>query len=272
MEKPCDACGRFKSPYVSADAIVYNHGDILLIKRGNPDEPYYGTYALPGGFVDYGEDPAAAAVREVREETGLETAMHDLVGVFGKKGRDPRGHVVSIAYSLSVEGGELAAGDDAKEAAWFSIDKLPDLAFDHADIIAAFRKRNRIRANYQGWNLEKPIVFCSHSRSLMHASHLVCKYVFEHDGVPINSFTNFGYFLHELAPRYDITEGINNLINRCDEQWVFGPFSEGVQLEIDMCKAMGKPIRFFSITDDTAHKAPCLIQETTEDELRKATH
>ena len=268
MVKPCDSCKRYKSPYMSVDAVLHDQGKILLIKRGNPDEPYYGNYALPGGFVDYNEETSAAVVREVWEETGLKASVHDLIGVFSKKDRDPLGHVISTAYALKVESGTLKPNSDAKAAAWFPIDALPPLAFDHEEIIATFRQRNRILSQYNGWDLQKPLVFCSHSRSLMHASLLICKYVIDHGGVPINSFTNFGYFLYELVPRHDIAESINNIINRCDEQWVFGPFSEGVQMEVDMCKEIGKKIRFFSITDD---EVPCLIREVSEDELRKIT-
>ncbi len=100
----------------------------------------------------------------------------------------------------------------------------------------------------------------------MHASLLICKYVIEKNCVPINSFTNFGYFLYELVPRHDIAEGINNIINRCDEQWVFGPISRGVELEIDMCKEIGKKIRFFDISEE---EAPCKIEEVDEAFLRK---
>jgi 8-oxo-dGTP diphosphatase len=112
-----------------------NQKRILLIRRKN--EPFKGQWALPGGFIDYNEDPADAAARELREETGLAASGMAQVGAFGKPGRDPRGHVVSIAYKSEFQWNDVAkAGDDAAGARWFDLNDLPALAFDHADIIA----------------------------------------------------------------------------------------------------------------------------------------
>jgi len=107
--------------------------EVLLVRRGNP--PFRGMHALPGGFVDYGEAVDEAVVREVREETGLITRVRHLVGVYSDPSRDPRGHTVSPVYLLETVGGELVAGDDAAEAAFFPVEQLPELAFDHGDII-----------------------------------------------------------------------------------------------------------------------------------------
>ncbi len=113
--------------------IIYNNG-VVLIKRKN--EPFKDFYALPGGFVEYGETVEEALKREMKEETGLDVRILKLIGVYSDPGRDPRGHTVSAAF-LCIGEGELKAGDDAKEVEVVPIDeaeKLP-LAFDHARIL-----------------------------------------------------------------------------------------------------------------------------------------
>lgn len=266
MQHPCKECGRYKSPYVAVDGIVQKDGKVLLIKRGNSAEPFYRSYALPGGFVEFNEQTEKAVEREIWEETGLKTKVNKLIGVYSHKDRDPRGHIIGIAYSLEVISGKLRTSNEAKELKWFDFDKLPKLAFDHADIINDFRQSNRMVRQYNGWNLDKKLVFCSQSRYYMFASELICKFVIDSGYVPINSFTNFGYFLHELVSRHDIVENINNIINNCHELWVFGPITEGVAMEIEMCKKLGKPIKYFDITED---EKPCLIKEVTEQKLLK---
>ena len=133
----------YRNPVFGADGIIIQDGGVLLIKRGN--EPFAGMYALPGGFMDHGESAEEAAVREVEEETGLRTEVLDLVGAYTRPGRDPRGHICTLAYRLAVRGGKLRAGDDAAEAAFFPLDSLPALAFDHADILEDVRLRYRLR-------------------------------------------------------------------------------------------------------------------------------
>lgn len=117
---------------VAADALIVNEGKIVLVKRGR--EPFEGKWALPGGFVDEGESVEEACVREAKEETGLDVRVKELVGVFSKPERDPRG-TVGVAFLCELVGGELIGGDDAREAKWFSLDSLPELAFDHREII-----------------------------------------------------------------------------------------------------------------------------------------
>lgn len=126
----------YRNPALTVDGIVVEDGRILLIRRGK--EPYAGFHALPGGFVDYGERVEDAVRREMREETGLDTDIVGLLGVYSDPARDPRGHTVSLVYILRVKGGEVEAGDDASDASWFHLDDLPDLAFDHPLIISDF--------------------------------------------------------------------------------------------------------------------------------------
>ena len=94
------------------------------------------SWALPGGFVDENEDIKDAALRELKEETGIVGLDLIQVGAYGKPGRDPRGHTVSVVYTAILDSEpEYQAGDDAAEAGWFTIDELPGLAFDHEEII-----------------------------------------------------------------------------------------------------------------------------------------
>lgn len=126
---------------MSGDTVVIRRGpsgrQVLLIRRGR--EPYRGAWALPGGFIEPFERPEDAARRELAEETGLVlSSPFALVGVYGDRGRDPRGWTVSAAYVALVEGEAPAVlgGDDADEARWFDVQALPTLAFDHARIVA----------------------------------------------------------------------------------------------------------------------------------------
>ncbi len=134
----------FRNPTLTADGIVMVDGRIVLVRRGR--EPGKGRYALPGGFVEHGERAEECAVREVLEETGLRTEPLELVGIYSDPGRDPRGHIVSAVFHLRVVGGELRAGDDADGVSLFDPGLLPDLAFDHARIIADhLRASGRLR-------------------------------------------------------------------------------------------------------------------------------
>lgn len=122
-----------RNPRLTVDGVIVRGSKLLLIRRGNP--PFKNTWALPGGFVEYGETVERAVRREVREETCLDTSIRRLVGVYSDPDRDPRGHTVSVVFLLTVESGSPQGGDDAAEARWFDIAALPELAFDHAKII-----------------------------------------------------------------------------------------------------------------------------------------
>jgi len=134
----------WRKPSVTADGIVLKGNDIVLIKRGK--EPFKGSYALPGGFLNYGERLEECAVREVLEETGVKTKVVELVGIYSSPDRDPRGHFVTAVYHLEPVGGMLKAGDDAKDAEWVPLDKLPKFAFDHGKIIQDFLSRRKERS------------------------------------------------------------------------------------------------------------------------------
>ncbi len=130
---------KYPRPALTVDAIVLKKESkqILLIQRGI--DPYMGKWALPGGFVEMEELLAEACQRELMEETNLKvTGLMQLL-VADKVDRDPRGRTISVVFHGSVaEDAEAEAGDDARLAEWFPIDQLPELAFDHADVIATY--------------------------------------------------------------------------------------------------------------------------------------
>ena len=134
---------RISKIFVTVDAVIIKKTtdyELLLIKRKN--EPFKDCWALPGGFVDENEDLETAARRELEEETQIKINSLQQIGAFGKPFRDPRGHMVSVAYFGEVPGNTQAvASDDAKEVQWFSIQNLPDLAFDHEEIIGKALKK-----------------------------------------------------------------------------------------------------------------------------------
>ena len=116
----------FPDPKVAAAALVLRGDDVLFVRRVN--EPFRGLWTLPAGFVDAGEDPAAAAQRECLEETGLHVRVERLLDVIAGQ-EHARGAHILIVYLCSIEGGDLQPGDDADGAAFFSTSHLPPLAF-----------------------------------------------------------------------------------------------------------------------------------------------
>lgn len=123
--------------------------EVMLIQRDLA--PFEGRWALPGGFVREDESLEAAAERELREEAGLENIYLEQLYTFGKPGRDPRGHTVSVTYYALVSPSEHAAraSTDARDARWFSLDDIPDLAFDHQQIIDVALERLRGKVRYR---------------------------------------------------------------------------------------------------------------------------
>ena len=121
------------------DAIIEVPDGIVLIERRFPPP----GWALPGGFVEYGETVAAAAVREAREETGLQITLTELFGVYSDPQRDPRRHTIAVVF-LATATGTPVGGDDAAAARVCTLDALPSpLAFDHARILADYREYRR---------------------------------------------------------------------------------------------------------------------------------
>ena len=138
---------KYPRPAVTADCIVITREaepKVLLIQRGNP--PFKGAWAFPGGFMNMDETTEQCAVRELEEETGLRLSKIQQIGAYSKVDRDPRGRTVTVAYLAIVDAPVAVTGqDDAANAEWWSLSSLPELAFDHADIMtdaAKYYKRN----------------------------------------------------------------------------------------------------------------------------------
>ena len=139
----------YVAPALTVDAVLLKGREVLLIRRGR--DPFKGAWALPGGFVDVGETVERACLRELVEETGLKGTIVELLGVYSHPDRDPRGHTVSVVFVNRVSGivPVASAGDDAAEAKWFPLDDPPDVAFDHARILADARRWLNAPGNFE---------------------------------------------------------------------------------------------------------------------------
>ena len=142
---------------VTVDIVLFTIRDrrlqVLLIKRLAP--PFANRYALPGGFVLEDESVETAAVRELREETGVDRVYLEQLYTFGDLHRDPRGRVITVAYyALVPHTQSLHAGTDAADAAWFPISSLPQVAFDHRKIVEYAHMRIRNKLNYTNVGFE----------------------------------------------------------------------------------------------------------------------
>ncbi len=142
MRCPC-ICGSRKAPALAVDIVIEVGSRIVLIRRKH--EPFAGSWALPGGFVECGERVEEAAKREAKEETNLDVEVKELLGVYSAPERDPRGHVVSVCFIARGEG-ELKGKDDATEARLFPPEEAmrQRLAFDHADIIKDYMRKKHV--------------------------------------------------------------------------------------------------------------------------------
>ena len=142
---------------VTVDIVLFTIRDrrlqVLLIKRLAP--PFANRYALPGGFVLEDESVETAAVRELREETGVDRVYLEQLYTFGDLNRDPRGRVITVAYyALVPHTQSLHAGTDAADAAWFPVSSLPQVAFDHRKIVEYAHMRIRNKLNYTNVGFE----------------------------------------------------------------------------------------------------------------------
>lgn len=129
---------RWPRASVTADAVLFAEKEgqmyVLLIQRGN--DPYKGYWAFPGGFLNMDETVAHCAERELEEETGIVLTSMQLSGIYSDVERDPRGRVITAAYTAMTTMPEAIAADDAAAAKWWPLNDLPPLAFDHDKILA----------------------------------------------------------------------------------------------------------------------------------------
>jgi 8-oxo-dGTP diphosphatase len=144
---------------VTVDIVIFTLREgslqVLLVKRGVP--PFEGQYAIPGGFIRGDESLEEAALRELHEETGVRNEFLEQLYTFGDPKRDPRGHVITVAYYALIASDKLSlvAGADAAEAQWFPASSVPPLAFDHKSILdyALERLRNKLEYTTVGFQL-----------------------------------------------------------------------------------------------------------------------
>ncbi len=144
----------YPRPALTVDCVIFGLHEgsklkVLLIERAH--EPYSASWALPGGFVEMDENLEQAALRELEEETGVKNVFIEQLYTFGDPGRDPRGRVISVAYYALVNLAEhpVRSASDASKVHWFEIDRLPELAFDHAQIMQVAINRLRAKVRYQ---------------------------------------------------------------------------------------------------------------------------
>ncbi len=140
-------------PAVSVDIVLFQkinkEYQVLLIKRAQ--DPFRGSYALPGGFVEMKESLEQGAERELWEETGVQNIQLTQIHTFSEPDRDPRGRVISTAYSAVIEEDDrihIQAGSDAAEVDWFNLSDLPVLAFDHKLIIQISKDKLNLKVNF----------------------------------------------------------------------------------------------------------------------------
>lgn len=138
---------QYPHPAVTTDCVIFGLEDgllkVLLVERG--DEPSKGCWAFPGGFLNPDETVEQGALRELQEETGLDSAYMEQVGVFSDPDRDPRERVITVAFFSVMHVKNVRAGDDAAKAKWLPVNDLPELAFDHDRILKTALKRFRER-------------------------------------------------------------------------------------------------------------------------------
>jgi 8-oxo-dGTP diphosphatase len=135
---PCSECGQYRNRTIAVDALIVSKSQILLIKRGSTPEK--GKWALPGGHVDFDETLEQAVMREVKEETGLESRSTVFLGSYSNPKRHPK-QMIAILYLVEVQG-MPNAGSDAVEIRYFPVNKLPNnLAFDHQDMIEDYLQK-----------------------------------------------------------------------------------------------------------------------------------
>lgn len=142
---------KYPHPSVTTDCVIFGFDGsrlkVLLIERGV--EPFKGHWAFPGGFIKMDESADDCARRELMEETGLDCSFVEQFHTFSAPNRDPRERVITIAYYALVRLQDVSGGDDAAKAQWFSLDEVPQLAFDHDSILRVAQRQLRERIHFE---------------------------------------------------------------------------------------------------------------------------
>ena len=172
-------CYKYPHPAVTTDCVIFGFDgselQVLLIERGI--EPFKGKWAFPGGFLNMDETAGEGALRELKEETGLENAYIEQFNTYSDPGRDPRERVITIAHYALVRIQEVKGGDDAAKAQWFPIDEVPQLAFDHDKILRDAMRKLRERIHFEPIGFELlPEKFTMRDLQILYESILVVKF------------------------------------------------------------------------------------------------
>ncbi len=172
-------CYKYPHPAVTTDCVIFafdgSELQVLLIERGI--EPFKGKWAFPGGFLNMDETAGEGAMRELKEETGLENAYIEQFNTYSEPGRDPRERVITIAHYALVRIQEVKGGDDAAKAQWFPIDEVPQLAFDHDKILRDAMRKLRERIHFEPIGFELlPEKFTMRELQILYESILGVKF------------------------------------------------------------------------------------------------
>jgi 8-oxo-dGTP diphosphatase len=135
-----------RTPYLAVDAIIHRNGEIVLVKRKEPTV----AIALPGGFVEWGENVEDAVVREAKEETGLIVELEGILGVYSNPKRDPRGHIATVVFICKPLGGRLKCSKEHLSVGWYKISELDfsKLAVDHGKILKDYLRWKEEKGSY----------------------------------------------------------------------------------------------------------------------------
>ena len=172
-------CYKYPHPAVTTDCVIFGFDgselQVLLIERGI--EPFKGKWAFPGGFLNMDETAGEGAMRELKEETGLENAYIEQFNTYSEPVRDPRERVITIAHYALVRIQEVKGGDDAAKAQWFPIDEVPQLAFDHDKILRDAMRKLRERIHFEPIGFELlPEKFTMRELQILYESILGVKF------------------------------------------------------------------------------------------------
>lgn len=172
-------CYKYPHTAVTTDCVIFGFDgselQVLLIERGI--EPFKGKWAFPGGFLNMDETAQEGALRELKEETGLENAYIEQFNTYSDPGRDPRERVITIAHYALVRIQEVKGGDDAAKAQWFPIDEVPQLAFDHDKILRDAMRKLRERIHFEPIGFELlPEKFTMRDLQILYESILGVKF------------------------------------------------------------------------------------------------